>query len=1038
MKKERKIFLMLLTVCLYCTQLFAQQSPIDIQGIVYDQLNDVVPGVNVFVKDNPSVGTVTDIDGRFRLKASAGDVLVFAFIGYDNVEQTVTTSNTNMTIRLTDSSEFLDEVVVVGYGVQKKSVMSSAVSRVTSEELDRGNPTNVQNALKGKVSGVQITSNSGQPGADSKIRIRGTGTINDSNPLYIIDGMPSESGINHINPSDIESIEILKDAASAAIYGARGANGVVLVTTKKGTKGKPTLSYEFTYGIQNPSKKINLLGSADYQMLMNEMAENTPDRAPYFPTPSKVDTDWQEVLRNKNAPIINHKVSLSGGGENSTYYASFGYVKQEGIFAKGHSDYERYNFRLNYNNVLIDTKERKWLNKVSFNAIVNYAKEIKTGNDIGNSEAGGLMSSMNMLPPTESVYQTDPTELARYESLYPNHVVSPDGRVYNIIDMNDVVNPLARMQVEHNQRRTPQLFGANFSLDATLLPGLTFKTSYSSDWVFNSLKNVVPVYELNSTSKNANSRVDDEKRESTNWQWENVLSYNKTFGKHSVGALVGTTMSSYYYSNLKGTDYDLLVVDIDKGYIDTATAAEEMSIVSGGGEDHKIASVFGRVNYNYDEKYLFEAVVRRDGSSNFGSKHKYATFPSFSLGWVLTREDFMQNRPSWFDFAKIRFSWGQNGNEKIGAFKYTSMMNKSGLSAVEGGKVYTGMKPSGYVNEDLKWETSEQTDLGIDLRFFNNALSFSADYFIKKTKDMLLELPIPMYSGYGKMWINKGTVENKGIELEASYKFNINQVRFNVGGNASYIKNTVTDMGNDRVGLNSIGGGMGGQVSYSENGRPYGFFYGYVHDGIFQNWDEINNYKTEDGKLKQPNAEPGDIRFKDLDGKNGIDGDDRTMIGKPNPDWTYGFNLSAEWKNFDVSAFFQGAYGNDIYKLYRRSNVTKGNWDSSWLGRWHGEGTSNWVPRIVEGDNKNYQVSSFFVEDGSYMRLKVAQIGYTLPTSLTKKAFIQKARIFVQGENLFTLTDYSGYDPEVGTCDGFDGGTFPQARTFTIGANIVF
>ena len=1038
MKKQRKIFLLLLTVCLYCTQLFAQQTSMDIQGIVYDQLNDAVPGVNVFVKDNPSVGTVTDIDGRFRLKASVGDVLIFTFIGYENIEHKVTSSDANLIIRLKDSSEFLDEIVVVGYGVQKKSVMSSAVSRVTTEELDRGNPTNVQNALKGKVSGVQITSNSGQPGADSKIRIRGTGTVNNTDPLYIIDGMPSESGINHINPSDIESIEILKDAASAAIYGARGANGVVLVTTKKGTKGKAVLSYEFTYGIQNPSKKIDLLGSADYQMLMNEMAANTPNRDPYFPTPSTVDTDWQKVLKNKNAPIINHKVSLSGGGENSTYYASFGYVKQEGIFAKGHSDYERYNFRLNYNNVLLDTKDRKWLNKVSFSAIVNYAKEIKTGNDINNSEAGGLMSSMNMLPPTESVYQTDPTELARYESLYPNHVVSPDGRVYNIIDMNDVVNPLARMQVEHNQRRIPQTFGANFSLDATLLPGLTFKTNYSNDWVFQSLKNVVPVYELNSTSKNSNSRVDDEKRESSNWQWENVLSYTKAFGKHNVGALVGTTMSSYNYSNLKGTDYDLLIVDIDKGYIDTATAAEEMSKVEGGGNDHRIASVFGRVNYNYDEKYLFEAVVRRDGSSNFGPKYKYATFPSISLGWVLTREKFMENRPSWLDFAKIRFSWGQNGNENIGSFKFTSMMTKDGLSAVEAGKVYTGMKPSGYVNEDLKWETSEQTDLGLDLRLFNNALTFSVDYFIKKTKDMLIYKRIPMFLGYGNMWINEGTVENKGVEFEASYKFNISQVKFNIGGNASYIKNTVTDQGVGINGLNTIGGGMGGRVSHSENGRPYGFFYGYVHDGIFQNWDEINNYKTDDGKLKQPNAVPGDIRFKDLDGKNGIDGDDRTMIGKPNPDWTYGFNLSAEWKNFDFSAFFQGAYGNDIYKLYRRSNVTKGNWDSSWLGRWHGEGTSNWVPHLVEGDNKNYQVSSFFVEDGSYMRLKVAQIGYTLPSQLTKKAFIQKARIFVQGENLFTITDYSGYDPEVGTRDGFDGGTFPQSRTFTIGANIVF
>ena len=389
MKRKRVLLLLCILSC--TLQLFAQQ--INVQGIVYDPSGETVPGANVSMKSNPAVGTVTDIDGNFSLKTSVGDVLVFTFIGYEPIEYKLTAADTNLKVRFTDSSELLDEVVVVGYGVQKKSVLSSAVSRVTSEELDKGNPTNIQNALKGKVSGVQIISNSGQPGAESKIRIRGTGTVNNSDPLYIVDGMPSESGISHLNPSDIESIEVLKDAASAAIYGARGANGVVLITTKKGTKGKATLNYEFTYGIQNPSKKVDLLGSADYQMLMNEMAANA-GKDPYFPTVSSVNTDWQKELQNKNAPIMNHKVSLSGGTDNSTYYASFGYVKQEGIYAKGHADYERYNVRLNYNNVLLDTKSRNWLNKISFGAIASYSKSIQTGNTIGNSEAAGLITSM--------------------------------------------------------------------------------------------------------------------------------------------------------------------------------------------------------------------------------------------------------------------------------------------------------------------------------------------------------------------------------------------------------------------------------------------------------------------------------------------------------------------------------------------------------------------------------------------------------------------------------------------------------------------
>lgn len=1038
MKIIKQILISLILVC-SCSLVYAQQGELDIQGVVYDHLGETVPGANVYIKQRPTVGVATDMDGRFQLKANAGEVLVIAFIGYDNIEYPVTRSESNVSIRFSDSSQQLDEVIVVGYGVQKKSVLSSAVSRVTSEELDRGNPTTVQNALKGKVSGVQITSNSGQPGSDAKIRIRGTGTVNDSNPLYIIDGMPSEDGINHLNPSDIESIEILKDAASAAIYGARGANGVVLVTTKKGTKGKATLSYEFTYGIQNPEKKIDLLNGPDYEMIMNEMAANS-GKDPYFPTSTGINTDWQEELKNSNASILNHKVSLSGGSENSTYYASFGYIKQEGIFAKGHSNYERFNGRLNYNTVLVDTQERNWLNNITLGAIVSYSKTVRNGNDIGNSEAGGLIASMNMLPPTEAVYQDDPQKIEEYRLVYPNHVVAPDGRSYNIIEMREINNPLARLQVEHNQRRVPQTFGANFNLDISILPGLKYKTTYGMDWVFNSEKNVIPVYELNASTKNANSRVEDEKKESFYWQWENILSYNKTFGLHNLGVLLGTTMSSYTFSNIKGTDYDLLVVDIDKGYIDTATASEEMSRVSGGANDHRLASVFGRLNYNYDEKYLLEAIIRRDGSSNFGRNHQYATFPSVSAGWVLTRESFMDSRPSWFDFAKIRFSWGQNGNERIGSFAYTSMMTKSNLSAVEGGKVYTGMKPAGYVNPDLKWETSEQTDIGIDLRFFNNALTFSADYFKKKTKDMLLDMPIPMYTGYGNMKINQGTVNNEGVEFEASYRFNVNKVKFGINANASYVKNTVTNQGPDRVGINNLGGGMGGQVTWRENGMPYGFFYGYVHDGIFQNWDEVNSYVTEDGKLKQPAAQPGDIRFKDLDGKDGINSDDRTMIGDPNPDWTFGLTLTAEWNGFDFSAFFQGVQGNDIYKLYRRPNVAYANWDKSWLNRWHGEGTSNWVPRLIEGDPSGTlnQVSSFYVEDGSFVRLKVAQIGYRLPQQLLRKIYLNNLRVFVQAENLFTITDYSGYDPEVGTRNGFDGGTYPQARTFTIGANIVF
>lgn len=1011
----------------------------EITGRVANRKGEALENVTVTLKGTSTV-TRTTADGTYKVTVnSPNPVLIFSTMGYVTREIPLGTANT-VNVVLEEQINDLGEVFVVGYGTQKKSVVSASISKVTGDELNLGNPTNVQNALKGKVSGVQIISESGQPGSDSKIRIRGTGTVNDAGPLYIVDGMPSYSGINYLNPSDIESIEILKDAASAAIYGARGANGVVLVTTRKGTKGSTTkVNYEFTYGIQNPERKIGLLNSDDYQMIMNEMAANS-GKAPYFPVKSPVNTNWQDELTYRNAPVINHKVSISGGGESSTFYASFGNIKQSGILAKDYAEYERSNFRLNYSTTLMHVKDRKWLNNLVFNSIVNYAKETRTGTDIGNSEAGGLIASINMLPPTEPVFQDDPAKIELYKRNFPNYIQTPGGRAYNIIDLNEISNPLAAMQVNNNQVRNPEFFGANLNMDLTILPGLKFKTSLGMDYATNSRRKVTPVYDLNTTNKNTNSRVEDLKSDSKFWQWENVLSYNKSFGKHNLSLLAGTTLSSFNYSDLSGTDYDLLVVDINKGYIDIATGDRSNERVSGGASQHKLASLFGRATYNYDEKYLAEAVIRRDGSSNFGPKHKFAVFPSLSLGWVITREGFMDDKPGWLDFAKVRASWGQNGNESIGAFGYTSNM-ALGYNAVVDGKVVSGAKTAGYVNEDLKWETSEQTDIGLDIRLFNGAVTFTADYFNKKTKDMLLMMQLPEYTGFRSMHVNFGSVHNEGVELEATYKFKVSDVKFGISANASYVKNTVTNIGPDLVDLDIIGGGLGGTVTWMESGMPYGFFYGYKHDGLFQNMDEVNAYKNpKTGALMQPYARPGDIRFKDLNGDGNIDGNDREYLGKPNPDWSFGFNFNAEWKGFDVQAFLQGVYGNDIYKFYRRANITQANWDDSWLNRWHGEGTSNWMPRVVEGDpnhNTTY-VSNLFIENGSYLRLKVLQLGYQLPQKITKKFLVNKLRFFTQAENLFTITNYTGYDPEVGTRNGFDGGTYPQAKIFTFGASVTF
>jgi TonB-linked SusC/RagA family outer membrane protein len=976
------------------------------------------------------------MDGRYELTAPAGSELLFSYLGYTSERVTVVAGRTVYDISLEEDSQSLEEVVVVGYGVQKKSVVTAAISRVNSGELDLETPTTVQNALKGKVSGVQITSNSGAPGGDAKIRIRGIGTVNDSNPLYVIDGMPSSNGINYLNPSDIESIEILKDAASAAIYGARGANGVVLVTTKGGKSGKATLSYEFSYGFQNPEKKQNLMNSSEYQMIMNEMGKNSGrgDNF-YFPTPSAVNTDWQEALTYHNAPLVNHRISLSGGSERSTYYASFGVVDQSGIYAKGYADYQRYNARLNYSNTLLDTKERSWLNKVVFDARVSYSRTQITGSNIGNSEAGGVLASMNMLPPTEPIYQDDPEKLAEYATVYPNYVSDDNGRAYNIINMREIVNPFASMKVRNNQIRTPQVFNGNFDLNFGLLPGLTFKATADFEWGFNSDRSVTPVYELNTDQKNASSNVYNMQQQSYTWQWENILQYTHSFGKHNVGALVGTTLSSNFSQNISGQRYDLIDGSLEKGFLNISGAADgdSRARVNGSAYDHKLASVFGRASYNYDEKYLLEGTLRRDGSSNFGKNNQYAIFPSVSAGWVMTQEGFMENRPSWLAFAKIRLSWGQNGNENIGSFGYTSLIETGNYRAVVGDQLLQGAKPNGYSNPNLKWETSEQTDIGIDLRLFDS-FSLSVDYFDKQTQDMLCRVALPDYAGYASILTNKGTVSNKGWEFDASYKWKLGDVNLSAGANASYVENIVIDQGDSDVpvSIDGLGGGLGGAVTWRANGEPYGFFYGYVHDGIFQNQAEVD-------AAKQPNAQIGGIRWKDTDGKEGITGDDRVNIGKPNPDWSYGLSLSANWKTLDFNLFVQGVEGNQIYKLYRRSNVTFANWDRAWLDRWTGEGTSEWIPQIVEGgQNGTSEVSSLYVEDGSYFRLKVIQLGFTIPDKIVKKALIGRLRLFVQGENLFTMTSYTGLDPEVGTRNGFDGGTYPQARIWTLGANLSF
>jgi len=603
-------------------------------------------------------------------------------------------------------------------------------------------------------------------------------------------------------------------------------------------------------------------------------------------------------------------------------------------------------------------------------------------------------------------------------------------------------NPIAKLSLPGDKHWSHK-FVANFSAELQLWDNLKFKTSYGADLSFWGYDSYRPLYYLRSGESSTQSSAYSRKEDGTVWQLENVLMYDKSIDKHSFSVLLGQSAKKSSGSYLYGSRNN--ITNYSRPYIDASTglaANADRDAAGAPSVDATLASIFARASYNYDERYMLQVTVRRDGSSRFGPNNHYAVFPSFSLGWNLTNEKFMNKRPNWLTTTKIRLSWGKNGNENIGNFKYT-VLTSPGNNAIFGSSenVINGVKASGLANPDLKWEESEQLDFGLDFGFFNNALTFTADYYKKKTNGMLMEMNIPFYVGEAKPIGNVGKMENSGIELEAAYKFRVSDWNFRVSANASYLKNKLIEYGNES-GWENLDSFQGtGDISRAENGKPFPFFYGYKTAGIFQNTDEVKAYKNDKGELLQPTAVPGDVRFVDVDGNGIIDANDRTDIGKGMPDWTFGFNLGVSWKNFDLNMMWQGTAGNDIYDATRRTDIATSNLPSWMLNRWTGEGTSNRIPRFVQGDNVNWQSSDLYVYDGSYLRLKNIQLGYTLPAALTQKVFISSLRFYVAAENLFTFTKYHGFDPEIssgGTSLGIDYGVYPQARVWTIGASLSF
>ena len=1048
MMKKLNFLLMTIASVAFSVQAFAQE----VTGTVKDEAGNPIVGASVTV-EGTAVGTITDLDGHYSLKAVAdGSVLTANFLGY--IPQQITTGGGTTLYNFVLKEDVLnvDEVVVVGYGVQKKSVVTAAIAKVGSEDLAFTAPVRMDNALKGLAAGVTVTSSSGQPGAAARIRVRGIGTINNSDPLYIVDGMPIEGGLDYLNPNDIASIEVLKDAASGAVYGARAANGVILVTTKTGGEGRTKVNYDFSYGWQSPWRQRDVLNASEYAVMMNEGRINS-GQAPIYNDPYSYGkcTDWQKEVFNYGAPMMNHQVSISGGTKKVNYLLSGGYFTQDGIIGGdyGRSNYERMTLRSNTNYTIFDeTSKRNWLNSLKLSSNVSYAHIKNTGIDT-NSQWGSPLGSALALSPILGVYvegQAAQDQLDRYSSYedFTPMYDSRNGKLFMLAgpDYNEMVNPIASLSLPATKNWSHKLV-ANFSAELQIWDNIKFRSSFGADMSFWGYDGYTPLYYLTANNKATRTRAFSEKDDGLVWQVENVLMYDKTLGRHSFAVILGQSAKKTTGSYLGGGNFD--IISLDRPYISATSGNQEdgtMNVYGAPNDEATLASIFARVSYNYKERYMIQATVRRDGSSRFGANNHWAVFPSVSLGWNITNEKFLADRPSWFTTAKLRASWGKNGNENIGNFRYT-VLTSTGNNYLFGqnAAMTNGVKASGLANPDLKWEESEQYDLGLDLGFLENSLTFTIDYYKKRTNGMLMEMNIPSYVGESKPIGNVGKMDNSGVELELSYKLRSGDWFFHIGTNFTYLNNKLVEYGNESgwANLDSFQGS--GSISRAQNGMPFPYFYGYKTDGVFQNASEVSSYVNSNGQMLQPNAVPGDVRFVDVNGDGQITDEDRTCIGKGMPDWSYGVNLNLSWKGIDLNMMWQGTIGNDIFDATRRTDIASVNLPSWMLNRWTGEGTSNRIPRFALGDNTNWQSSDLYVYDGSYLRLKNIQIGYTLPQKWTKKVFISSLRIFAAAENLLTVTKYHGFDPEIssgGTSLGIDYGVYPQARTYTIGVNVAF
>ena len=1004
--------------------------------------NEPLIGASVMVQGT-KVGSVTDLDGNFTIDAKNGQTLEVSYLGFITQKVKVTGSVINVT--LNEDKQSLDEVVVVGYGVQKKKLVTGATVQLKGDDIAKLNTTNPLSAMQGQTPGVNIVSTSGQPGAAMSVTIRGLGTVGNSQPLYLIDGVGGD--ITTLNPADIESIDVLKDAASAAIYGAQAANGVVLVTTKSGREGSCKITYDGYVGWQTLGRKFEMLNSNQYMQIMDEALLNSYNMSPIDWTSLSAirdangnvyNTDWIDQAVDNGALTTSHSLAFTGGSKTSTYSISGGYTGQDGLI--GGSDvsyYKRYNLRVN-------SEHKMWNGLVTIGEHVGFVYKDSRGMGTGNIYNNNLRSAFSTSP-LVPVYDAD----GNYYSTVDSDWNKNDGNPYGTMMMN-----------RYNQSKNTSV-DANVYVQIEPIKNLKFKTVFGLNYGGSNYRSFTPIYKFTPQSGNGITKVNQSNGNGTSLVWTNTLTYDFDIKEHHISALLGSETTKYDGESTGSYGVNLTAGfdDWEHAYVENTERGHADRKVSGGPYDAtRGQSFFARLGWSWKDRYMINATMRADGSSKFAKGHRWGYFPSVSAGWTLTEEDFMKSAASWLDFLKLRLSWGQVGNANINCYQYLAPVTTSNTNynfgATGGTDAWVmGAYTERLANEKVKWETSEQYNVGLDARFLRQRLSLTLDGYIKSTKDWLVPAPILATAGTGGPVINGGDVKNKGIEVGLSWNDQIGKdFVYSVGANFAYNHNEVGNIPT----LDGIIHGATNQIYQNaeefyraENGHAIGYFWGYKTAGLFQNQKEINDWIAAGNGIYQADVKPGDVKYVDVNHDGVINASDKVDLGNGLPKYTFGFNFSLAWKGFDLSANFTGAAGFQIAQSYRDPNSSQANYSRRILKRWTGEGTSNEIPRVTYGDVGNWLFSDLYLQDGDYIRLQNLTMGYDFKKLISWKG-LSKMRLYFQVQNLFTLTKYDGMDPEIGSFNGTDGnssdswvsgvdmGYYPHPRTFIVGLNLAF